>query len=111
MEIAFASTKLEKCFNSEKELKKKYNTRMFRAISMRMTVLEHAENLNRVPTIPPERCHQLTQNRDEQFAVDLVQPYRLFFSVNHRPIPRREDGGIDLSQVTAIKILGVKDYH
>jgi len=43
--------------------------------------------------------------------VDLVQPYRLMFEVNHEPIPRREDGGIDTERVTAITILDVVDYH
>ena len=55
--------------------------------------------------------HQLKGNRDEQFAVDLVHPYRLVFEPNHDPLPRKEDGGINLEQVTAIKIMEVVDYH
>ena len=45
------------------------------------------------------------------FAIDLVHPFRLVFEPNHDPLPRRKDGGIDLEQVTAIKILEVVDYH
>ena len=61
--------------------------------------------------MPPTRLHQLKGNRDEQFAVDLVHPYRLVFEPNHDPLPRKVDGGINLEQVTAIKIMEVVDYH
>ena len=61
--------------------------------------------------MPPARMHQLKGNRDEQFAVDLVHPYRLVFEPNHDPLPRKKDGGINLEQVTAIKIMEVVDYH
>ena len=84
---------------------------MARVITMRMAVLRAARSLVLVPTTPPDRRHQLSGDRDEQFAVDLVQPYRLVFEANHEPVPREEDGGIDTEQVTAITILDVVDYH
>lgn len=82
-----------------------------KAIMKRMTVLRAARDLSLVPVTPPERRHQLTEDRDEQYAVDLVHPKRLIFEVNHDPIPRNEDGGIDLTKVTAITIVEVVDYH
>lgn len=78
---------------------------------MRLAVLQNARNLGLVPTTPPERRHQLRADRDEQFAVDLVHPYRLVFEPNHDPLPRKDDGGIDTDQVTAITIVDVVDYH
>ena len=84
---------------------------MARVITLRMAVLRAARSLALVPTTPPDRRHQLSGDRDEQFAVDLVQPYRLVFEANHEPVPREEDGGIDTQQVTAITILDVVDYH
>ena len=53
----------------------------------------------------------ISGNRDGQFAVDLFHPHRLVFEPNHRPLPRKDDGGIDTEQVTAITILDVIDYH
>ena len=76
-----------------------------------MAVLRAARSLALVPTTPPDRRHQLSGDRYEQFAVDLVQPYRLVLEANHEPVPRREDGGIDTERVTAITILDVVDYH
>lgn len=78
---------------------------------IRMAVLRAAPSLAVVPATPPDRRHQLREDRKEQFAVDLVHPYRLLFKPHHASIPRKDDGGIDLKQVTAIMILEVIDYH
>ena len=111
MDIAFQTRKLEKTFNSASALRKAYGDRIAKTIAMRLAVLRAAPTLSMVPTTPPERRHQLRGDRDEQYAVDLVQPYRLVFEPNHQPLPRREDGGIDTHQVSAITILEVIDYH
>lgn len=111
MEIYFKKSKLRKVFESESALNRKYGNRMARKIMMRLAVLEAASCLAEVPTTKPERCHQLSEDRDEQFAVDLVHPHRLIFEVNHDPIPRKEDGGINKEDVTAIEIIEVIDYH
>ena len=111
MDISFRTHKLEKAFNVADALQKTYGARMAKAIMVRMAVLRAARSLELVPTTPPERRHQLVGNRDEQFAVDLVHPYRLVFEANHEPVPRKDDGGIDTEQVTAITILDVVDYH
>ena len=76
-----------------------------------MAVLKNAPNLSDVPATPPMRLHQLTGNREGQFAVDLAHPYRLIFAPNHKPLPTKEDGGLDRGKVTAIVILEVVDYH
>ena len=111
MDIAFRTRKLEKAFNAADTLQKSYGARMARAIMLRMAVLRAARSLALVPATPPDRRHQLRGDRDEQFAVDLVHPYRLVFGANHEPVPRKDDGGIDAERVTAITILDVVDYH
>ena len=109
MDIAFRTRKLERAFNSVTALQKTYGAQMSKVIMMRMAVLKAARNLALVPTTRPERRHQLSGNREGQFAVDLV--HRLVFEPNHRPLPRKDDGGIDTEQVTVITILDVIDYH
>ena len=111
MDVAFTRQKLGKTFNSEKALKREFGDRMARVIAMRMAVLKNARTLSLVPVTKPEWCHELRDDGDEQYAVDLVHPYRLVFEPNHDPMPRKEDGGIDTDQVTAIKIVEVIDYH
>ena len=111
MDIAFRTPKLRKIFNSEKELAREYGADQGRTIMRRMSVLRAANNLEEVSPLPPERRHELTGDLNGQFAVVLKQPYRLIFKPNHDPVPLKNDGGYNLRQVTAITILGVKDYH
>jgi proteic killer suppression protein len=76
-----------------------------------MVTLRAARNLAGVPIVPPFRRHQLKGNRKEYFAVDVKHPYRLIFRPANDPLPKLEDGGIDLKAVTQIEIIGVEDYH
>ncbi len=111
MNIDFARQKLEKTFNSEAALKRVFGDRMARTIAMRMAVLRNARTLSMVPVTKPERRHQLEGGRAGQYAVDLVHPHRVVFEPNHDPMPRKEAGGIDTDQVTAITVIEVIDYH
>lgn len=111
MDIAFRNKTLKKIFNSEKELRKKFGLEKTRLIIRRMAVLRASPVLAEVPHTKPERRHELSGKRSDQFAVDLKHPYRLIFEPDHNPLPRKDDGGLDLTQITAIKILGVEDYH
>ena len=111
MDIAFSTRKLARTFNSGSALAKEYGDRMARTIQIRLAVLRNARTLALVPTSPPDRRHLLTGRRSGQYAVDLVHPFRLVFEPNHDPVPRTEDGGIDINQVTAITIAEVVDYH
>ena len=111
MDIAFSTRKLARTFNSGSALAKEYGDRMARIIQIRLAVLRNARTLALVPTSPPDRRHLLTGRRSGQYAVDLVHPFRLVFEPNHDPVPRTEDGGIDINQVTAITITEVVDYH
>ena len=111
MDIRFSTRKIEKTFNAQSALLKAYGLPMAKTIMRRMAVLRGARSLDQVPITPPERRHQLTEDRDEHYAVDLVHPKRLVFEVSHNPVPRKPDGGIDLKRVTAITILKIVDYH
>ncbi len=108
MLLTFASKKLEKQLNSEKEIRKQYG-HVARPLKNRMGALRAVANLDQVPRVPPERCHQLTGDRKGEFAVDLTGNWRLIFEPD--PAAFRDDGGIDLVAVTQIKILEIKDYH
>ena len=111
MDIAFRTRKLKRIFNSTKALHKTYGTRMAKAITIRLAILKAAKTLEQVPATPPDRRHRLRGDRDGQYAVDLVHPYRLIFEPNPDPLPRRADGGIDAKKVSAITIIEVIDYH
>lgn len=111
MNIVFKNAKLEKVFNSEAELRRNYGNDNGQTIMRRMAVLSAAQCLADISALPPERRHELTGSRKGEFAIDLKHPFRLVIKPNHNPLPRKEDGGMDLKNVTDIIILDVEDYH
>lgn len=114
MDISFKNKKLARSFNEDRQLVKTHGQLRAKKIRIRMKALKAAASLIDFwpPKSPPERCHELTEGkRSGQLSMDLDHPYRLIFVPDHDPVPMREDGGLDWSQVTAIKILGVEDTH
>jgi proteic killer suppression protein len=110
MDFSFATRKLERELTDDRAMKKAYGERS-RALQNRLSVLAVAQKLGDVPKGPPDWLEQLKGDRNEQFSVVLTKNWRLIFEVDHNPIPRRDDGGIDLDKVTAIRIVEVVDYH
>ena len=77
----------------------------------RPAVLHGATTLAEVPATPPEGCHPLSGKRRGQFAVDVDHPCRLVFKPGVEPVPVRDDGGIDIERIVAIKIPQTVDCH
>jgi proteic killer suppression protein len=110
VDLGFSSRKLEKTLSDARAMDREFG-QLAPVLRRRLAILVAADSLADVPTVPPERRHQLGNNRDEQFSVDLKHPFRLIFEVANDPIPRTDDGGIDLSNVTAITVVEIIDYH
>ena len=77
----------------------------------RLDEFRAAENLEIMRSLPQVRCHELKGNREGTLSVDLDHPYRLIFEPASTPIPRKSDGGLDWTKVTAIRVLTIEDYH
>lgn len=111
MEISFEDHRLESLAGSERYLRREYGADMCRTILRRLGTLAGVPSLEAAQLRRALRLHELSGNRSGQFAVGLEGGYRLILKPNHDPIPRRPDGGIILSQVTAIIIIEIVDYH
>jgi proteic killer suppression protein len=59
----------------------------------------------------PGNCHALSADRRGQYAVHLWGAMRLVFEPAHDPLPKLQDGGIDIKRITRINIGGILDYH
>lgn len=109
MDIEFSSTKQEKEFNSAKELQKAHGPQRAKAIKRRMGQLSAADNLEQLRNAPG-RCHALKGNLAGVFSFDLDGPYRLLFEPTDKP-PPLDDGSINWSLITSVRILEVRDTH
>ena len=111
MLIFFNDRKLEREFASLKEMTRAYAPEQGKVIARRLLDLQAAACLADLNAFPQLRPHELSGKRLGQLAINLRQPYRLIFRPDHDPLPRKEDGGLDWKQVTAITLLEVVDYH
>ncbi len=111
MEISFASSKLAKLCNLQQEMRGKLGPRCAERLQQRLEELGAAATLQDMRSLPGARCHELTEDRKGQLAVDLVHPRRLVFEPAHDPVPTKAGGGLDWPRVMEIVILEVVDYH
>ncbi|MCR9080947.1 MAG: hypothetical protein NXH89_00885 [Cyclobacteriaceae bacterium] len=112
MNITYRTKKLKKQAEDLRELAKAFGVNA-KKVKMRLEDLKAAKNLEEIRKLPGARCHQLSgKNYKGYLAVDITRNRRLIFEPNHDPIPTKEDGGLDWSQVTVITIEELcYDYH
>lgn len=71
---------------------------MAELIHLRIDQLNATETVEEMINFSIGRCHQLNGNREGQYALDLVHPYRLIFVKND-------------DQIQIVKIIEIVDYH
>jgi len=111
MVISFSSTRLQKLCNSEKEMRAKLGVRMADKLAQRLSELRAVDILEDLKRLPSARCHELSQDRAGQLAVDLIHPNRLVFQPDHNPLPIKPDRGLDWAKVTRVTVIEIIDYH
>jgi len=110
MRIYFATTKLRKICAEHTKMVKEWGRVRAKKIQRRLDELNAAEVLEDLRNAPG-RLHELTGDRAGELAFDLDGPYRLILEPADRPVPEKEDGGLDWNRVQAVTVLKVEDYH
>jgi proteic killer suppression protein len=110
VDIKFENADLADDCNDFRRLVRKHNMHRAKLVRRRLDDLRAAANLETMRSLPG-RCHELKGNRGGQLSLDLDGPYRLIFRPEQDPIPVKDDGGLDWSEVTAIVVLEVVDTH
>ncbi|MEH2090488.1 type II toxin-antitoxin system RelE/ParE family toxin [Nostoc sp.] len=111
MDIVFENSKFEQECNNQRLLVKNQGADRAKRIRLRLDHLRYYANVLEDMRNLPGRCHELLYDRAGQLSLDLDHPYRLIFEPANEPIPTKLDGGIDWSQVTAVRIIGVENTH
>jgi len=110
LEIGFQTAKLKKECDDFKLLRKAYGEHRAKLIRRRLDAILAAVVLEDLRNTPG-RLHELKGNRQGQLSLDLDGPYRLILVPAHNPVPLRDGGGMDWSQITAVTVLGIEDTH
>ena len=108
MDIGFRNLRLRKLCEEERQATRRLGPDSARKLRARLSDLEAVAC---VTDLQAGRPHPLTGDREGQFALDLAGGHRLVFSPADAPMPSREDGSIDWSRVTAVRIEDIGDYH
>ena len=111
MEILFRTRKMQRACSSDRQMVRTWGETAARKLKQRLAELQAAATLQDIRHLPAARCHELTQDRKGQLAVDLMHPFRLILEPADDPVPARADGSLDWARVTRIAILEVTDYH
>jgi proteic killer suppression protein len=81
-----------------------------RVLGQRLDDLSALESLDQASFIPG-RFEQLTGEYSGQYSMRLSGNMRLIITPVGGPMPLKNDGTIDLTRITTIKISDVIDYH
>lgn len=98
MQVEYRNRAIQKVCTDASAAEKKYGNPMAEKIHQRIDEIKSAESVELMIQCRIGRCHQLKGNRKDQYAVDLVQPYRLVF----------EKHGAEIQIANIIEIV---DYH
>lgn len=110
MDILYKSKRLEKLFNSKRDLEREYGLECAKKIILRQSQMRSAANLAEFALVHP-RCHHLSGSLKEFLAVDLKHPLRLLMQPYDDPLPVKNDGGLDWTNVCSVLIVRTEDYH
>lgn len=111
MQLGYATRKLERLCTSSKELAKTFGAEVGRAVGVTIFALENFTSLETVPTDRPFRRHLLEGRRKGQWSVAVKNGVCICLAPDHDPVPKRDDGGVDLQSVTRVTVTYVGDYH
>lgn len=109
VELTFATTRLQRLFESQRELRRMHGDRCAKKLMTRIADLRAAATLAEFRHLPG-RCHELDGDRHGQLALELEGGKRLVFTPTGGDI-HRTDRGLDWTLVEAVCLLEIVDYH
>ena len=109
MQILFASSDIEEICKNETKAVRKLGSICCKKLKIYLSVLQAAQRVSDLPKIG--RLHDLTGDRDGQKAFWLDKKMRLVFAPGNEPVPFKEDGGINWTAVTIVRIEYIGNYH
>jgi len=98
LEVQYKNRGLEKVCTDAHEAEKKHGAKMAEIIHQRIDEIAASPSVEMLVQYRIGRCHSLKGDRKNQYAMDLINPYRLVF----------EKRGFEIE---IVRILEIVDYH
>lgn len=110
MTVSVGSRKLAKVFAKPETIDKRFGTDLGKQVRKRLDDLLAAETLDDI-RYAPGRFEELTGDRRGQFSLRLSANVRMIIEPADDPACHKNDDGINLRLVTAVRIVEIVDYH
>ena len=110
MDINYDNKKIQKICSSIASMQKELGHIRAKVLNMRLSQIQKVANLESL-RYDSGHWHELSQNRAGQIAASIGGQFRLILKPTDDPPPIKADGGLDWSQITAVTILEIVDYH
>jgi toxin HigB-1 len=107
MELRFKTNKLKKQCEDPVEAQKEYGSQIGIKLTQRVSELQSAFTLDDIARVPAARLHKLKGSRKNEYAIDLVHPFRLIVT----PVLECNADMRTLNSIRIIKIEEVANYH
>lgn len=111
MDILFADANLRKACNEFRLAQSRFGRARAKRLLKRLSELRAAGTLEDIGRLKIGHPHELSGGLAGKLAIDADEQFRIIFEPANEPTPKKADKGLDWSKVTAIRIVGVRDYH
>lgn len=98
LQLTYKSKRIEKACTDFQEAEKQYGTQIAEALHLRLEQISAADSVELLVRFAVGKCHPLTGDRKEQYAMFLTKNWRLIFE--------KVNGSIHV-----VKIMEIVDYH
>ncbi len=110
MTIFFKTDKLRELCNDTSAAAKVWSERRAKLLAKRLQAISAAVVLEDLRNTPGH-LHELKGDRKGQLAFNLDGGNRLILEPADDPIPTKDDGGLDWTNIKALRVVEVEDYH
>ncbi|MCK4654691.1 MAG: type II toxin-antitoxin system RelE/ParE family toxin [Candidatus Cloacimonetes bacterium] len=111
MEIRFKNKRFAGVLNDYNKSIASFGKAVGKTVHLRLQQMRAINNLNEMNITPGIRCHPLKGKKTGEYGITLTGNYRLIIKPDYEVIPRKKDGGIDLTKIEKVLVLNVEDYH
>jgi proteic killer suppression protein len=106
LELAFADKDLRELCERKSAAEAEFGTAIARCLRRRIAEVRASDN---VAAILTGNARPYGRGNTAQYLVDVQGGWRLVLAANHQDPPRLQNGQIDWSRVTRVKILGIEN--
>lgn len=110
MKVKFSDKNLKNFANNDSAANRKLGLRRAKLYKARLDDFIDADSLEDLRHVPGN-YHELKYDKKGQWACNLDQPYRLVFKPQEDPIPLDESGKYIWTDIKAVEIIEITDYH